>query len=60
MGDGDTIPFDFKVDELYTSETEISEAVIKFVTIGWPLEVTLHFILDSNFNVLSSIADSTL
>ena len=25
---GDTIPFDFKVDELYTSETEISEAVI--------------------------------
>ena len=59
---GDTIPFDFKVDELYTSETEISEAVIKFVTTnGWPLEVTFTLqLLDSNFNVLSSIADSTV
>lgn len=59
---GDTIPFDFKVDELYTSETEISEAVIKFVTTnGWPLEVTFTLkLLDSAYNELSSIADSTV
>ena len=59
---GDTIPFDFKVDELFSSETEINEAVIKFVTTnGWPLEVTFTLqLLDSNFNVLSSIADSTV
>ena len=59
---GDTIPFDFKVDELYTSETEISQAVIKFVTTnGWPLEVTFTLkLLDSAYNELSSIADSTV
>ena len=59
---GDTIPFDFKVDELFSSETEINEAVIKFVTTnGWPLDVTFTLqLLDSNFNVLSSIADSTV
>ncbi len=59
---GDTIPFDFKVDELFTSETEISEAVIKFVTTnGWPLEVTFTLkLLDSVYNELSSIADSTV
>lgn len=59
---GDTIPFDFKVDELYTSETEISEAVIKFVTTnGWPLEVTFTLqLLDSKDSVLTSIANSTV
>ena len=59
---GDTIPFDFKVDELFSSQTEISEAVIKFVTTnGWPLEVTFTLkLLDSAYNELSSIADSTL
>jgi len=59
---GDTIPFDFKVDELFSSETEINEAVIKFVTTnGWPLEVTFTLkLLDSAYNELSSIADSTV
>ena len=33
---GDTLPFDFTVDELFSSETSINEAVIKFVTTnGW-------------------------
>ena len=62
LANGRHIPFDFKVDELYTSETEISEAVIKFVTTnGWPLEVTFTLkLLDSAYNELSSIADSTV
>lgn len=59
---GDTLPFDFKVDELFSSETSINEAVIKFVTTnGWPVEVgfTLQ-LLDSSQNILSSIADEEM
>ena len=37
---GDTIPFDFEVDNLFSGETTIEEATIKFVTTnGWPVEV---------------------
>ena len=59
---GDTIPFDFKVDELFSSETEIDSAIIKFSTInGWPLDVNFTLeLLDSNFNLLSSIADGEM
>ena len=59
---GDTIPFDFKVDELFSSETDIDSAVIKFSTInGWPVEVNFTFeLLDSNMNLLSSIADGEM
>ena len=59
---GDTIPFDFKVDELFSSETDIDSAVIKFSTInGWPVEVNFTLeLLDSNMNLLSSIADGEM
>ena len=59
---GDTIPFDFKVDELFSSQTEIDSAVIKFSTTnGWPIEVDFTLqLLDSNFNLLSSIADGEM
>ena len=59
---GDTIPFDFKVDELFSSETDIDSAVIKFTTTnGWPVEVNFTLeLLDSNMNLLSSIADGEL
>jgi len=59
---GDTIPFDFKVDELFSSETDIDSAVIKFSTSnGWPVEVNFTLeLLDSNMNLLSSIADGEL
>ena len=59
---GDTIPFDFKVDELFSSETDIDSAVIKFSTTnGWPVEVNFTLeLLDSNMNLLSSIADGEL
>ena len=55
---GDTIPFDFKVDELFSSETDIDSAIIKFSTTnGWPVEVNFTLeLLDSNMNLLSSIA----
>jgi len=59
---GDTIPFDFKVDELFSSETDIDSAIIKFSTTnGWPIEVSFTLeLLDSNMNLLSSIADGEL
>lgn len=59
---GDTIPFDFKVDELFSSETDIDSAIIKFSTTnGWPVEVNFTLeLLDSNMNLLSSIADGEL
>ena len=59
---GDTIPFDFKVDELFSSETDIDSAIIKFSTTnGWPVEVNFTIeLLDSNFNLLSSIADGEM
>ena len=59
---GDTIPFDFKVDELFSSETDIDSAIIKFTTTnGWPVEVNFTLeLLDSNMNLLSSIADEEL
>ena len=59
---GDTIPFDFKVDELFSSQTDIDSAVIKFSTTnGWPIEVDFTLqLLDSNFNLLSSIADGEM
>ena len=34
--------FDFKVDELYTSETEIVKQLLNLLPNGWPLEVILH------------------
>jgi len=59
---GDTIPFDFKVDELFSSETDIDSAVIKFSTTnGWPVEVNFTLeLLDADSNLLSSIADEEL
>lgn len=59
---GDTIPFDFKVDELFSSETDIDSATIKFSTTnGWPVEVNFTIeLLDSNFNLLSSLADGEM
>jgi len=59
---GDTIPFNFKVDELFSSQTDIDSAVIKFTTTnGWPIEVDFTLeLLDSNFNLLSSIADGEM
>jgi len=59
---GDTLPFDFKVDELFSSETSINEAVIKFVTTnGWPVEVGFTLLLlDSSQNILTSIANQEM
>ena len=59
---GDTIPFDFEVDNLFSGETTIEEATIKFVTTnGWPVEVDFTLLLlDSNKNTLSTIANDEL
>ncbi len=59
---GDTIPFDFKVDDLFSGETSVEEATIKFVTTnGWPVEVAFTLLLlDDNKNTLSSIANDEL
>ncbi len=59
---GDTLPFDFKVDELFSSNTTIEESVIKFVTTnGWPIEVAFTLeLLDSNESLLTSIANQEL
>ena len=59
---GDTIPFDFKVDDLFSGETTVEEATIKFVTTnGWPAEVAFTLLLlDSNRNTLSTIANDEL
>lgn len=59
---GDTIPFDFKVDSLFSGETTVEEATIKFVTTnGWPAEVAFTLLLlDSNRNTLSTIANDEL
>lgn len=54
-----TIPFNAQVDELFSSETNIDSAVIKFVTTNYfPLEVGITLeLLDVDSNLLSSIAD---
>jgi hypothetical protein len=59
---GDTIPFDFEVDNLFSGETTIEEATIKFVTTnGWPAEVAFTLLLlDSNRSTLSAIANDEL
>ena len=59
---GDTLPFDFKVDDLFSSNTTIEESVIKFVsTNGWPVEVAFTLeLLDSNENLLTSIANQEM
>ena len=59
---GDTLPFDFEVDNLFSGETTVEEATIKFVTTnGWPVEVDFTLLLlDSNKNTLSAIADDEL
>ncbi|MDG2343405.1 MAG: hypothetical protein P8L23_02390, partial [Flavobacteriales bacterium] len=59
---GDTIPFDFEVDNLFSGETTIEEATIKFVTTnGWPVDVDFTLLLlDSNKNTLSTIANDEL
>tara|TARA_B100000780_G_scaffold274275_1_gene239050 strand:+ start:91 stop:1719 length:1629 start_codon:yes stop_codon:yes gene_type:complete len=59
---GDTIDFDFKVDELFGPETDIDSAIIKFTTTnGWPLEVNFTLeLLDADSNLLTSIADEEL
>ena len=59
---GDTLAFDFKVDELFSSNTTIEESVIKFVTTnGWPIEVAFTLeLLDSNEVLLTSIANQEL
>jgi hypothetical protein len=59
---GDTIPFDFEVDNLFSGETTVEEATIKFVTTnGWPAEVAFTLLLlDSSRNTLSTIANDEL
>ena len=50
-----TIPFDFKVDELYTSETEQVKQSLNLLQPMALLEVTSTLNLDSAYNELSSI-----
>ena len=59
---GDTLPFDFKVDDLFSSNTTIEESVIKFVsTNGWPVDVGFTLILlDSNQVPLTEIANDEI
>ena len=59
---GDTLAFDFKVDELFSSNTTIEESVIKFVTTnGWPIEVAFTLeLLDGSGSLLTSIANQEL
>ena len=59
---GDTLPFDFTVDSLFSSNTTIEESVIKFVTTnGWPIEVAFTLdLLDINDSLLTSIADQEM
>ncbi len=59
---GDTLPFDFTVDSLFSSNTTIEESVIKFVTTnGWPVEVEFTLeLLDGSENLLTSIANQEM
>lgn len=63
---GGTLPFDFTVDSLFSSNTTIEESVIKFVsTNGWPVEVAFTLELyeqypDSTQTPLTSIASSEM
>ena len=58
----DTIPFNAKVDELFSSETSIDSAIIKFTTTNYfPLDVKIDLILlDSTSTTIDTIADSKL
>jgi hypothetical protein len=58
----DTLPFNAKVDELFSSETSIDSAIIKFTTTNYfPLDVKIDLILlDSTSTTIDTIADSEL
>jgi hypothetical protein len=59
----DTIPFNAKVDELFSSETSIDSAIIKFTTTNYfPLDVKVDLILldSTGLNPIDTIADSEL
>ena len=59
---GDTLPFDFSVDSLFSNNTTIEESVIKFVTTnGWPVEVEFTLeLLDGSKNLLTPIANQEM
>ena len=59
---GDTIPFDFEVDNLFSSNTSVDTAQIKFTTVnGWPVDVSFTLeLLDSTLTTLTSIANSEI
>ena len=59
---GDTIPFDFEVDNLFSSNTNVDTAQIKFTTVnGWPVDVSFTLeLLDSAQITLTSIANSEI
>jgi len=59
----DTIPFNAKVDELFSSETSIDSAIIKFTTTNYfPLDVILDLILldSTGLNPIDTIASNKL
>ena len=59
----DTIPFNAKVDELFSSETSIDSAIIKFTTTNYfPLDVKLDLILLDSIalNPIDTIASDDL
>ena len=59
---GDTIPFDFEVDNLFSSNTTVDTAQIKFTTVnGWPVDVSFTLeLLDDTLGTLTSIANSEI
>ena len=59
---GDTIPFDFEVDNLFSSNTSVDTAQIKFTTVnGWPVDVSFTLeLLDNTLTTLTSIANSEI
>ena len=58
----DTLPFDFEVDNLWSDETQVDSAIIKFVTSnGWPLETSLSVhLLDSNFIKIHTLVNNEI
>ena len=59
----DTIPFNAKVDELFSSETSIDSAIIKFTTTNYfPLDVKVDLILldSTGLNPIDTIASNKL
>ena len=59
----DTIPFNAKVDELFSSETSIDSAIIKFTTTNYfPLDVKIDLILldSTGLNPIDTIASNKL